>query len=101
MKKCCQDFLMEQFDDQDVVNEIYGEYANSIKEKIDEAEAALASEEWTPLDRVAHAIKGNALATGDNEVATAAIALRAAAKLTDKTEARAQLDKIRELAKDI
>ena len=101
MKKCCQDFLMEQFGDQDVVNEIYNEYANSVKEKITEAETALASGEWTALDHVAHAVKGNALATGDNDVANAAIALRIAAKLTDTAEARAQLDKIKELAKEI
>ena len=78
MKECCNAFLMEQFGDQDVVKEIYEEYAKSIKEKIPEAEAALAAEEWVTLDHVAHAIKGNALATGDNDVANVAIAIRMA-----------------------
>jgi len=101
MKQCCSAFLMEQFGDEDVVNEIYEEYANSIKEKLAEAETALAAGQWTDLDHVVHAVKGNALATGDTEVANVAIALRTAAKLSDKAEARALLDKLIELAKDI
>ena len=101
MKKVCNDFLMEQFGDQDVVNEIYEEYAKSAKEKIAEADAALTSENWTELDRIAHAVKGNALAVGDNDVANVAIVLRNAAKLSDKTEAAALIEKLKELAKEI
>ena len=101
MKKCCEDFLIEQFGDQDVVNEIYDEYVKSIREKLTEADAALGSEDWTALDRVAHAIKGNALATGDNDVANVAIELRNAAKLTDKDRAHVLVDKLKELAKEI
>ena len=101
MKQCCNDFLMEQFGDQGVVNEIYEEYVKSIDEKIAEGEAALQAGEWTALDHVAHAIKGNALTTGDNDMADVAIALRSAAKLTDKAQARELLDRIKELAKEI
>ena len=101
MKKCCIDFLMEQFGDQDVVNEIYDEYAKSINVKIAEADSALDSNEWTELDHVAHAIKGNALATGDNDVANTAIALRKAAQLSNKEEALSLVAQIKELAKDI
>jgi len=101
MKKCCNDFLMEQFGDPDVVKEIYEEYAKSMGEKITEGEAALNAMEWTALEHMAHAVKGNALATGDNDVANVAIALRNAAKLTDKDEARLLLDKLKELAKEI
>ncbi len=101
MKQCCNDFLMEQFGDQDVVNEIYEEYVKSIDEKIAEGETALQAGEWTALDHVAHAIKGNALTTGDNDMADVAIALRSAAKLTDKAQARELLDRIKELAKEI
>ena len=64
MKKCCNDFLMEQFGDTSVVNEIYEEYAKSMSEKITEGEAALNSEDWTELEHMAHAVKGNALAVG-------------------------------------
>ena len=101
MKKVCNDFLMEQFGDQDVVNEIYEEYAKSVNEKIAEADAALASENWTELDHIAHAVKGNALATGDNDVANVAIVLRNAAKLSEKIEATALIEKLKELAKEI
>ena len=101
MKQCCNDFLMEQFGDQEVVNEIYAEYAKSIGEKLGEGETALQAEDWTALDHIAHAIKGNALATGDNAVAEVAIALRNAAKLADKAEARTLVDQLKELAKEI
>ena len=101
MKECCNTFLMEQFGDQDVVNEIYEEYANSIREKIPEVETALNSADWVTLDHVAHAIKGNALATGDNDVANVAISLRMAANLKDQNNSQALLDKLKELAKEI
>ena len=98
MKQCCKDYLMEQFGDDDVVNEIYTEYVKSVNEKIAEAEAALASDAWTTLDQVAHAVKGNSLATGDTDVANTAIALRNAAKLMDYEESRTLVDKLKELA---
>lgn len=92
---------MEQFGDEEVVGEIYAEYANSMQEKLPEIEAALAAENWTVLDQLAHAVKGNALATGDTETANTAIALRAAAKLSEKNTARTLIDKLQELAKAI
>jgi len=101
MKQCCKDYLMEQFGDEDVVNEIYAEYAKSIQEKLPELKAALTEENWSALDKLAHAVKGNALATGDNDVANAAISLRIAAKMAEKDNARSIFEKIRELVKDI
>ena len=101
MKQCCKDYLMEQFGDEDVVNEIYAEYASSIQEKIPEFEAALTAENWATLDTLAHAVKGNALAAGDNSMADTAIALRIAAKMSEKATAQSLFDKIKELAKEI
>ena len=101
MKQCCKDYLMEQFGDEEVVAEIYEEYAKSIREKLPELEAALTAENWSALDQLAHALKGNALATGDTESANVAISLRTAAKMSEKATARALLDKLQELAKDI
>ena len=97
MKQCCKDYLMEQFGDEDVVNEIYAEYVRSIQEKLPGFEAALAAGNWTALDQLAHAVKGNALATGDTEVANVAIELRTAAKMVDKESARALFGKMKEL----
>ena len=101
MKQCCKDYLMEQFGDEEVVNEIYAEYANSIREKLPEFEAALTAEDWSALDQLAHAVKGNALATGDNNVADAAIALRVSAKMSDIGSVRFLFGKLQELAKEI
>ena len=85
MKECCKAYLDEQFGgDADVVKEIYGEYVSSVGAKLAEAEAALSGGEWDALDRIAHAVKGNALAAGDQEMADSAIALRSAAKLQEK-----------------
>ena len=101
MKQCCKDYLMDQFGDEDVVKEIYAEYAASIREKLPELDAALAAENWSTLDPLAHAIKGNALATGDTDVANVAISLRAAAKMSEKDNAASLIAKLKELAKDI
>ena len=101
MKQCCKEYLMEQFGDEDVVNEIYAEYANSIQEKLPEIEAALAAEDWTSLDRLAHAVKGNALAAGDTAISDTAIAMRAAAKMSEKNTAASLLANLKELAKEI
>ena len=98
MKQCCKDYLMEQFGDEDVVKEIYAEYVNSVQEKLPELEAALAAENWTVLDQLAHAVKGNALATGDTDVANVGIALRSAAKMSEKETARSLIDKMKEFA---
>ena len=101
MKQCCKDYLMEQFGDEDVVKEIYAEYVTSIQEKVPEIETALTAENWTALDPLAHALKGNALATGDNAVADVAIAMRVAAKMSDKAAAQELFGKLKELTKDI
>ncbi len=101
MKQCCKDYLMEQFGDEDVVNEIYAEYVKSIEEKIPELDAALATENWSLLDPLAHAVKGNALATGDTDMADVAISLRIAAKMSDKETSKSLFTKMLELAKEI
>ena len=101
MKQCCKDYLMEQFGDEEVVNEIYAEYAKSIQEKLPEFETALAAENWSALDQLAHAVKGNALATEDTEVANTAVALRVAAKMSEKDTAQSLFGKLQELAKEV
>ena len=101
MKQCCKDYLMEQFGDEDVVNEIYAEYVRSIQEKLPGFEAALAAGNWTALDQLAHAVKGNALATGDTEVANVAIELRTAAKMAEKDRAHSLFEKMKALTKDL
>lgn len=101
MKQCCKDYLMEQFGDEEVVNEIYAEYVTSVREKMPEIEVALTAENWTSLDQLAHAVKGNALATGDTEAANVAIALRTAAKMADKATVVSLFGKLQELAKEI
>ena len=101
MKQCCKDYLMEQFGDGDVVNEIYAEYAKSIQDKLPELESALRTENWSALDQLAHAVKGNALATGDTETADTAIALRIAAKMSQKDNAGALVEKLKALAAEL
>ena len=99
MKECCKAYLDEQFGgDADVVGEIYSEYVTSVGVKLSEADAALAAADWTRLDRVAHTVKGNALAAGDAEMAETAITLRKAAALSDAAEAASLIAKLRELA---
>jgi HPt (histidine-containing phosphotransfer) domain-containing protein len=97
MKDCCKEYLMSQFGDEDVVGEIYNEYVESLGQKLSESEAAIASQDWIALDRAAHALKGNALAAGDEAVANVAIELRNAAKLQKLDESKGLVAKIKEL----
>ena len=102
MKECCRVYLDEQFGgDADVIGEIYNEYVSSVHEKLADAEQARVAEEWERLDRVAHTIKGNALAAGDNAMAETAIALRKASALKDGAEADALISRLRELQKEL
>ena len=102
MKECCKAYLDGQFGgDADVIAEIYGEYASSVREKAGEAQSALAAADWPRLDKIAHTVKGNALAAGDAETADAAIALRKAAALGDAALAAPLVEKIGELAREL
>ena len=98
MKECCSKYLNEQFGgDDDIVGEIYAEYAASAKAKSAEAGTALAAGQWDALDKIAHTIKGNALAAGDEETANTGISLRSAAKLHDADAAASLVAKLQEL----
>ena len=102
MKECCRKYLDEQFGgDADVVGEIYSEYVSSVGAKLADADSALAASDWTQLDRVAHTVKGNALAAGDTEMAETAIALRKTAALSDAAESASLIAKLRELEKSL
>ena len=102
MKECCSQYLNEQCGgDAAIVGEIYAEYASSTREKITEATAALAAEEWTPLDRVAHTLKGNALAAGDGEIAQIGIELRQAALQQDGERCAALIKSLEKLQEEL
>jgi len=102
MKECCRKYLSDQFGgDEAVVGEIYDEYASSTHQKIRAASKALSDEDWTQLDRVAHTLKGNALAAGDTEMADTAISLRKAAALKDSGEATSLIAKMDDLSKEL
>ena len=102
MKEICRKYLNSQFGgDADVVNEIYGEYAAAAREKADEASAALSAGEWQSLDRIAHTIKGNALAVGDSEMSDTAISLRQAAVLKDAAASAPLVERIKALTAEL
>jgi HPt (histidine-containing phosphotransfer) domain-containing protein len=98
VKKCCSDYLDEQFGgDADLVGEIYGEYVMSVNEKTAELNEAIKSEDWLRIDRIAHALKGNALAAGDTEMADTAIAIRKSVALKEIDAINASMVHIEEL----
>ena len=102
MKECCRQYLNEQFgDDAEVVAAIYAEYVASIGAKTAEADAALAEGAWDKLDKVAHTVKGNALAAGDQQMADAAIALRNSAKLQERDQAVRLIADMKALAEQL
>ena len=102
MKECCSIYLNEQFGgDADVVKEIYDEYAASTRSKLTEASAAHAAGDWQILDRIAHTIKGNALAAGDTQMAETAISLRQAANLQDAERSAELIGSLKSLAEEL
>ena len=102
MKECCRTYLNEQLGgDAEVVDAIYAEYVASIGAKIAEADAALAAGAWDALDKVAHTVKGNSLAVGDQQMADSAIALRGAAKLQDRDQAAQLIADMKALAEQL
>ena len=102
MKECCEKYLNEQIgNDAEVVNAIYAEYVSSVNAKAAEADAALAAGAWDALDKVAHTIKGNSLAVGDQQMANTAIELRNAAKLQDRDQAGRLIADMRVLEKQL
>ena len=102
MKECCEKYLNEQFgNDAEVVDAIYAEYVSSVNIKAAEADAALAAVAWDALDKVAHTIKGNSLAVGDQQMADTAIELRNAAKLQDRDQAERLIANLRALEKQL
>ena len=102
MKECCRTYLNEQIgDDAAAVDAIYAEYVTAIGAKIVEADAALAADAWDTLDRVAHSVKGNSLAVGDQQMADTAIALRSAAKLQGRDQAAQIIADMKALAEQL
>ena len=101
MKECCRKYLDEQFGDDEIVKEIYNEYVASAHEKIAEAGATLAAGDWAQLDKVAHTVKGNALAAGDEAMAQTAISLRKAAALKDSAESTTLLERMKALEAEL
>ena len=81
MKEDAKAWLAEQFPgDAVTVRLIWDEYLSASAAKLAEARAA---EDYPLLDRLAHALKGNALMVGDRASAEAALALRATAKASE------------------
>ena len=102
MTECCEKYLIEQFgNDMEVLDAIYAEYVSSVNAKAAEAEAALATGAWDALDKVAHTIKGNSLAVGDQQMADTAIELRNAAKMQDLDKAGRLVANMRVLEKQL
>ena len=102
MKECCNKYLNEQFGgDADVVKEIYDEYVASTRSKLTEASGALSAGEWQTLDRIAHTVKGNALAAGDTQMAETAISLRHAANLQDNGRSAELIESMKALAEQL
>ena len=94
--------MNEQFgNDAEVVDAIYAEYVSSVNVKAAEADAALAAGAWDALDKVAHTIKGNSLAVGDQQMADTAIELRNAAKLQDRDKAGRLVADLKTLEKQL
>ena len=59
-------------DDMELIQELYGEYVNTIKERLPSAHSALDAKDFQALAKVAHAMKGCALNIGHEAFAVVA-----------------------------
>lgn len=88
IKESTKAWLMEQFGaNEEVVIEAWNEYLRSTTERIEAARAALAAQDYTQLDVIAHTLKGNAMTMGDEATLAASLALRDDAKASDAAAA--------------
>lgn len=102
MKDSIRKWLTEQFgEEEELIQGIYLEYVSSSVTKITELEAALTESNWDQVDRIAHTLKGNALMTGDKEIADTAIALRVASKAADMPAARPLAEMLAKMIRDL
>lgn len=102
INKDAKAWLHEQFgSDEETIRLVWNEYATSFAEKLAEANAALAAGDFPLLDRVAHALKGNALMVGDAPCVTVALSLRDAAKASDGERSAKIIAQLAELEREV
>ena len=66
MNQAIVDYMKENLglDDMELIQELYDEYVNTIKERLPSASDALAAKDFQALAKVSHAMKGCALNIG-------------------------------------
>ena len=74
MNKEIVDYMKENLglDDMDLIQELYDEYVNTIKERLPSANNALEAKDFQALAKIAHAMKGCALNIGHESFAVTA-----------------------------
>ena len=74
MNKAIVDYMKENLglDDMDLIQELYDEYVNTIKERLPSANNALGAKDFQALAKIAHAMKGCALNIGHESFAVTA-----------------------------
>lgn len=93
MKDLVRKWLTDQVgdDDETLLETIYGDYVETIREQLVKAEGEIASGDFVALDVTAHTLKGATLTVGDMETYEAVIALRDAAKGSNAAAAKQAL----------
>ncbi len=74
MNQVIVDYMKENLglDDMELIQELYDEYVNTIKDRLPSASNALAEKDFPLLAQIAHAMKGCALNIGHESFATVA-----------------------------
>lgn len=101
MKESCIEYLVKQFNDLQLAEEIFSEYVDSAKKKALEAKESFDDRNWMNIDLAAHAIKGNALSVNDLNMVDLAIKLRSAARLSNETEVAELIENLNTLVNDL
>lgn len=98
MKDIIRAWLTEQFGpDEELFNELYGQYATDMKASADVLGGLLASGDAAALGEKGHAMKGMALQVGDKDLSEPCMALQNAGRAGDLSTCAALIPQICEL----
>lgn len=95
MKSTIREWLTKQFgEDESLVKELYSQYRADIAEGLGAVRQIRAAADGEQMRLKAHALKGIALAVGDQETADVCIALQQAGIARDLAQQDAQIAKL-------
>lgn len=95
MKETIADYFRREMElDDDTIQELTGDYVNSMSDFIAQAAACLSSNDFPALRKVGHTIKGTSANVGLEDMRVLGLALEQSAAASDAAGSRDNIEKI-------